>query len=191
MFLISAGRLFHSLGAADWKARSPSVGRHRALAGTNTVVFLDQRLYLLRLYLVKHAAKISKFFETAAFWVAVSTKPSTLGGNWWITPLSFYKFLSFDRGENAACRPNFVSRVLSASPIFVQPLPLASKGRLGENHGNEDVVVFPLPSCISRTLLSRRGNETCTMAIGPLFQYISFVLFPQASGPSMNFNTSK
>ena len=34
MFLISAGRLFHSLGAADWKARSPSVGRHHALAAT-------------------------------------------------------------------------------------------------------------------------------------------------------------
>ena len=46
MFLISAGRLFHSFGAADWKARSPSVGRHRALAGTNRVAFLDRRLYL-------------------------------------------------------------------------------------------------------------------------------------------------
>ena len=28
MFLISAGRLLHSFGAADWKTRSPSVGRH-------------------------------------------------------------------------------------------------------------------------------------------------------------------
>ena len=45
-FFISAGRLFHSLGAADWRARSPSVGRHGALAGTNKVVFLDLRLYL-------------------------------------------------------------------------------------------------------------------------------------------------
>ena len=46
MFLISAGRLFHSLGAAEGKARSASVGRHRALAGTNKVAFLDLRLYL-------------------------------------------------------------------------------------------------------------------------------------------------
>ena len=46
MFLISAGRLFHSLRASDWKARSPSVGRNRALAGTNKVAFLDLRLYL-------------------------------------------------------------------------------------------------------------------------------------------------
>ena len=35
MFLISAGRLFHSLGAANGKARSVSVGRHRVLACTN------------------------------------------------------------------------------------------------------------------------------------------------------------
>ena len=35
MFLTSAGRLFHSFGAADWKAWSLRVGRHRALAGTN------------------------------------------------------------------------------------------------------------------------------------------------------------
>ena len=35
MFLISAGRLFHSLGAANWKARSVSVGGHRVLACIN------------------------------------------------------------------------------------------------------------------------------------------------------------
>lgn len=46
MFLISTGRLFHSFGAADWKARSPGVGRHRALADTNRVAFLGLRLYL-------------------------------------------------------------------------------------------------------------------------------------------------
>ena len=46
MFLISTGRLFHSFGAADGKARSPGVGRHRALADTNRVAFLDLRLYL-------------------------------------------------------------------------------------------------------------------------------------------------
>ena len=46
MFLFSAGRLFHSFGAADCKARSSSVGRHRALADTNRVGFLDLRLYL-------------------------------------------------------------------------------------------------------------------------------------------------
>ena len=40
MFLISAGRLLHGFGAADCKARSPSVGRHRALAGTNRIAFL-------------------------------------------------------------------------------------------------------------------------------------------------------
>ena len=46
-FLISAGRLFHSLGAADWKAQSPSVGKPNALADTeNRVSFLDLRLYL-------------------------------------------------------------------------------------------------------------------------------------------------
>ena len=43
IFQISAGRLFHSFGEADWKARSLTVGRHRALAGTNTVAFLDLR----------------------------------------------------------------------------------------------------------------------------------------------------
>ena len=47
MCVISAGRLLHSLGAADWKARSPSVGRHHALADTeNRVAFLDLTLYL-------------------------------------------------------------------------------------------------------------------------------------------------
>ena len=46
MFLISARRLFHSFGAANWKARSPSVGRHHALADTDRVAFLDLRLYL-------------------------------------------------------------------------------------------------------------------------------------------------
>ena len=46
MFLISAGRLFHSFRAADRKARSPSVGRHHALAGPNRVASLDLRLYL-------------------------------------------------------------------------------------------------------------------------------------------------
>ena len=49
MFLISAGRLFHSSGAADWKARSPTVGRHRALADTKRVAFLDLRLATFRL----------------------------------------------------------------------------------------------------------------------------------------------
>ena len=44
MFLISTGRLFHSFWAADWKARSPGVGRHRALA--SRVAFLDLSLYL-------------------------------------------------------------------------------------------------------------------------------------------------
>ena len=46
MFLISAGRPFHSLGAADCKARSPSVGKHHMLAGTCKIAFLDLRLYL-------------------------------------------------------------------------------------------------------------------------------------------------
>ena len=49
MFLISSGRLFHSSGAADWKARSPSVGRHRALADTNRVALLELRLATFRL----------------------------------------------------------------------------------------------------------------------------------------------
>ena len=49
MFLISAGRLFHSSGAAAWKARSPSVGRHHALVDTNRVAFLDLRLATFRL----------------------------------------------------------------------------------------------------------------------------------------------
>ena len=40
MFLFSAPKLFHSLGAAKWKAQSPSVGRHRAFACTNKVAFL-------------------------------------------------------------------------------------------------------------------------------------------------------
>ena len=46
MFLISVGRLFHSFRAADWKAWSPSVGRHHALADNNRFAFLDLRLYL-------------------------------------------------------------------------------------------------------------------------------------------------
>ena len=46
MFQISTRRLFHNFRAADWKyARSPSVGRLCALAGTNKVTFLDLRLY--------------------------------------------------------------------------------------------------------------------------------------------------
>ena len=46
MFGISAGRLFHNFGAANWNAWSASVGRHRALAGTTKFAFLDLRLYL-------------------------------------------------------------------------------------------------------------------------------------------------
>ena len=46
MFLISTVILFPSFGAADWKARSTSVGRHRELADTNRIAFLDLRSYL-------------------------------------------------------------------------------------------------------------------------------------------------
>ena len=46
MFLISTGRPFHSLGAADCKARSPIVGRHHMLPGTCKIAFLDLRLHL-------------------------------------------------------------------------------------------------------------------------------------------------
>ena len=43
---ITAGRLFHSIGAADWNARSPSVDRYLLLGGTSNSPSLDLKEYL-------------------------------------------------------------------------------------------------------------------------------------------------
>lgn len=46
MFPDLSRKIFHSLGAADSKAQSPSLGWHRVLAGTNEVAFMALRIYL-------------------------------------------------------------------------------------------------------------------------------------------------
>ena len=45
VFLVSSGRLFHNLGAADWNALSPRVTLHFTLAGTNSTALRRRRLY--------------------------------------------------------------------------------------------------------------------------------------------------
>ena len=43
---IKAGSLFHSIGAADWNARSPSVDRYLLLGSTGNSPSLDLKEYL-------------------------------------------------------------------------------------------------------------------------------------------------
>ena len=43
---ITAGSLFHSIGAADWNARSPSVDRYLLLGGTSNSPSLDFQVHL-------------------------------------------------------------------------------------------------------------------------------------------------
>jgi len=44
---ITAGSLLHSIGAADWNARSPSVKQYLVLGGTSNSVSLDLKEYKL------------------------------------------------------------------------------------------------------------------------------------------------